>query len=428
MLGLVLALSLIVAFLFYKDFDLFGLTDTIATYQDQDVLTAVSRGAYSPRSPMEMTVATATATVASAIPTVSKVTQVSPKLITPRVNAGHSGIGISVGATLSWMNERELNAQLDDYVALGVEWVRHDIGWNQIQEKGSSSYNWTAIDRVVRAVHSHGLKLLPIVGYTPSWARSDGCTTFSCAPADVTEFANFARAVTARYGPQGIHVWEIWNEPNVRQFWGPEPDVAAYVAVLKAAHDAIKSVDPDAIIVSGGLAPAATRSGSIAPIDFLTQMYELGAQPYFDAFGFHPYSYPALPSYKASWNAWAQMSTNEDNLRGIMVTNGDATKQIWMTEYGAPTGGPGAGATLGNYNFSNSPDHVDEALQARMVSDSMTLWRKESFAGPLFFYSYKDLGVAPTTNENFFGLLRYDGSRKPAYDVLKQLIASSTPQ
>ena len=31
-------------------------------------------------------------------------------------------------------------------------------------------------------------------------------------------------------------------------------------------------------------------------------------------------------------------------------------------------------------------------------------------------------GDTNDSNENFFGLVRYDGSRKPAYDVFKQII------
>ena len=42
---------------------------------------------------------------------------------------------------------------------------------------------------------------------------------------------------------------------------------------------------------------------------------------------------------------------------------------------------------------------------------------------PLFIYSYKDLGTSADTNENFFGIIRNDGTPKPAYAAIKQLLS-----
>jgi hypothetical protein len=43
----------------------------------------------------------------------------------------------------------------------------------------------------------------------------------------------------------------------------------------------------------------------------------------------------------------------------------------------------------------------------------------------LFWYSYKDDGTASHTTENFYGLLRADGTKKPAYASFKQAVLSS---
>lgn len=45
--------------------------------------------------------------------------------------------------------------------------------------------------------------------------------------------------------------------------------------------------------------------------------------------------------------------------------------------------------------------------------------------GPFFWYSLKDSGINKDTPENFFGLLRNDWSKKPAYDVFRNAILSS---
>jgi hypothetical protein len=107
-----------------------------------------------------------------------------------------------------------------------------------------------------------------------------------------------------------------------------------------------------------------------------------------------------------------------------MTANGDAGKPIWVTEYGAPSGGPGTTATPVNYHLNDSPDHVDEALQAIMATDFITSVTTTSWVAVGFWYSYRDLGTNQSNTENFYGLRRADGSIKPAYSALKQAIAS----
>jgi aryl-phospho-beta-D-glucosidase BglC (GH1 family) len=58
--------------------------------------------------------------------------------------------------------------------------------------------------------------------------------------------------VAARYKPDGVTTFEIWNEPNNASFWQPRPNPAAYTADLIAAYAAIKKASPSAFVISGG--------------------------------------------------------------------------------------------------------------------------------------------------------------------------------
>jgi hypothetical protein len=91
-----------------------------------------------------------------------------------------------------------------------------------------------------------------------------------------------------------------------------------------------------------------------------------------------------------------------------MTDNGDAAKQIWMTEWGAPTNGP------------SGSGYVSEAVQADMIRDAFQLVKTYPWAGPLFVYRYNDLGTSNSTIENFFGLVRFDNSKKPAWNAYQQ--------
>jgi polysaccharide biosynthesis protein PslG len=363
---------------------------------------------------------------AAIIPSIPASTVTVPIVAIPFGDIGAYQFGIATGDTLPSMSNENLNKELNDIASLGIGWIRLDMAWNDVQSTNSSTFNWTNLDRIVAAANARRIKILPTLAYTPSWARSSGCSTSpDCIPYDPTLFTPFVRAAVQRYAPKGITAWEIWNEPNITGSWKPTPDAAKYTIILKEAYTAIKSVEPSSTVISGGLSPAATGNNSISPIDFLTQMYADGAGPYFDAVGMHPYSYPAMPSYNASWNAWQQMSMTTPSLRSIMIANGDANKKIWMTEYGAPTGGPGIlESSTYDTAFTGHPDHVTETLQSQMIAQAMTLDQSYPWAGPLFIYSYKDLGTSTSTIENYFGIIRFNGSVKPAYTTIKELVAS----
>ncbi len=324
----------------------------------------------------------------------------------PPSKIGHA-IGIAAGGGLSKIPLLELNKQLDEMVRLGVTWVRFDIEWGDVQYSSPKNFNWTNYDNFAKAVQAHHLKALGIILFTPEWARDPACTGGAkCPPRDPAQFATFAAQVAFRYKKYGFNYWEIWNEPNNYDFWATKTNCIAYTNLLKATYPAIKKVSPHAEIISGGLAPETTDNNNISQRDFLTCMYKNGGKNYFDAMGDHSYTFPALPS-DSSVNVWGQMSLTDPSLRSIMVSNGDANKKIWITEFGAPTNGPDS------YWF------VSEEKQARMVTDSMQLYKTYKWAGPIFWYTLKDGGTSTDTIENFFGLTRADGTRKPAFTALQ---------
>lgn len=335
-----------------------------------------------------------------------------------------NSFGMSMGDVLRTLKPEELSAQLKDIKSLGFQWIRTDIDWSVVQRQSVNNYDWSMYDRVIDTAHANGLGVLGVIAYAPAWARLPECiNSDKCRPASSAAYANFAKAVAQRYGPKGVKTWEIWNEPNIQNFWRPAPNPQVYTAMLKAAYTSIKSVDPSAVVLSGGLSPAEDQPpGHITPRDFLKTMYANGAQGSFDALAHHPYSYPAPPGVAYPWSAWTQMAGLNPSLRSIMQANGDGHKQIWITEVGAPTSGAGITATPANFRLHLSATHGDEQLQSAFVEQAVTAVNGYEWAGPMFWYSYKDLGSARNDSENFFGIVRSDGSKKPAYDTFKRLL------
>jgi hypothetical protein len=196
-----------------------------------------------------------------------------------------------------------------------------------------------------------------------------------------------------------VRTFEIWNEANIHTFWNPAPNPVLYTAMLRDAYAAIKAVDPSATVLSGGLAPATNDGTNIAPVTYLEDMYADGAKGSFDALGYHAYSAPALPDTYESWSGWSQMDQTTPSVRSVMTANGDAGKQIWITEVGAPSSGPSG---------------VGTAAQAEEVTQAIQGARANSWIGAEFFYTYQDAATHP----DYYGLLNADGSPKPAWVAL----------
>jgi GH35 family endo-1,4-beta-xylanase len=326
-----------------------------------------------------------------------------------------NGFGIAAGGDLIHRSQKELDAYFKELKRLGVSWVRWDIDWEEIQPDNADDYRWEATDRVAITAQKNGIQSLGIIAYAPDWAEDEDCPDDEkCPPADPAVFARFARTVAARYG-DFVSAWEIWNEPNHRDYWYPEPDAGDYARILKAAYPEIKAMDPDAVVVSAGLTDMGNEDGvSISPADYVEYMYEAGAKDYFDALALHPYTYPGYDY------GWPQVSA----IWKIMDSSGDAGKKIWITEYGAPTGGSGRAVEIGGSDFSYGKDFMTEKSQSSMA-ESIFAFKASNPAriGNIFWYTLCDSSTDKSTTENFFGIIRYDGTKKAVYDTIKELLS-----
>lgn len=313
------------------------------------------------------------------------------------VSVGTSGgivFGIADGSLPSESTAQRAQ-ELDAMKAMGLTSIRVDASWYNTQFNGPDSYNWTPLDTTVSAIRSAGLTADLIIDQCPPWAAASGASGNFAQPASPAAFGKYAAAVAQRYYGNGANLFEIWNEPNLQQFWSPTPDPAAYTADLKAAYTAIKAVTPSAVVITGGLAPAADSSDSYDMVTFVQDMYADGAQGYFDGLGDHPYTYPFTPENVTLGSAWSEMDQTSPSLRSLMAAHGDSAKKIWITEYGAPTSGT-------THNVS-----ADE--EGNEIADAISQAKQLGWIGSVYIYTWAD------TSTWGFGLLTGDGAQKPAY-------------
>jgi polysaccharide biosynthesis protein PslG len=185
-----------------------------------------------------------------------------------------------------------------------------------------------------------------------------------------------------------------------------ELSTAGYTDLLKAAYPEIKAADPNATVIGGVVGSVITYGNlTMNPIDFVDGIYAAGGEPYFDALSFHPYQY-TLPFSTGGWHPDSPINQLAA-MHSVMVANGDGDKLIWASEYGEPSNVAG------------------EDNQAAYLQDMITKWRTLDYTGPTFVWTLQDRNTGGTDPEDNFGVIRTDGTWKPAAYVIQQLAASS---
>ena len=255
-----------------------------------------------------------------------------------------------------WWRSEVADRDLQLIKDAGFGWVKQIFAWREIEGAAKGSFDWERPDRIVDQAEQYGLNLLVRLDSQPQWAG--GKYPENGPPDNMQDYADFVSAVAMRYKGR-VAAYQIWNEPNLnvegRSEWGGRPpNPAEYTAMLKVAYQAIKAADPDALVVSAGLAPT-TRWDDVAmpDLEFLRGMYAAGAKPYFDLLGAHGAGFKVPPETDPAVVAADPVLNNNDpsseemkriycfrhveDIRQVMVENGDSDKQVALLEFGWST-------------------------------------------------------------------------------------------
>ncbi len=314
----------------------------------------------------------------------------------------------------------------------GFKWVRQSFPWNDIEISGKGDFvdrrgpgpwvsAWAKYDRIVEGCLKHGLQIIARLDSPPVWSRlpSDDLQAFPKGPpANYSDYGDFVSNLASRYKGK-ISYFQIWNEPNLIGEWGGHPiNPEEYVALLKIAHDRIKQVDPQAVIITAALAPTAERSiRNLNDVLFLEGMYRAGASKYFDILSTMLYGLGQSPGERRT-------DLNRLNfsrpilLRRVMEQNGDSSKPIWISEY--------AWISLPS-DFKGDPTKniwgksVDEETQGRWLVEGYERAAAEwPWMGVMTVWHFRQPDPIPNEPANYFAIVRDDFTPRPAYNAIKE--------
>jgi hypothetical protein len=313
--------------------------------------------------------------------------------------------------------------RVTEAIATGAKQVRIFALWKDFEPHARGEYPSNEVnlantikvyDDAIRLLNAAGVKPLFVVTEAPAWAN--GSADVNVPPTDVNDFADFLKRFAAHNKAVGpVAGYEVWNEPDENVFWHPGPDATKYTAMLRAAYTAIKAGDPAATVVAGPM------TGN--DYAWLENLYTAGAAGSFDVVAVHtdtscldrgPDEFYREDGRLARFTFLGYRTVHE-----TMDAHGDGGKPIWMSELGwsSTNGGP-ASCTRGMWT-GQKPSGVSEGNQAAFLAKAYSCLANDPYVTQADWFTLRDTTGESVDELNHYGLLRTDGTGKPALNAFK---------
>jgi Glycosyl hydrolases family 39 len=292
-------------------------------------------------------------------------------------------------------------SRVDAASRVGFRSVRRGVTWNMV-EKTPGEYDFASVDEDARKLEALNLKAIYVLAY--------GHPVYTSGPKipprtdeQLAAFSRYVKAVASHVKGKPIAL-EVWNEPNIKGSWPPAPSAQEYGRLLRVAIAAIRSVNPDATIITGGLA------GWDDPTwRYLADVLRSGAAEGADYLGVHTYTERKVGQPEGRW---------QHVLRGrafVEQLMPGRPLPFWDTEWGFSS-------TLLDPGAQGDGAKGREAQAVMVVRGMLTL-----MAGGLprnIYYNLVDGCADASDPECNFGLYDVGGDEKPALRAVKTLFSS----
>ena len=270
-------------------------------------------------------------------------------------------------------------------VEAGVKWIREDFLWENI-EPTKGNFDFSGYDERVDKALAEGFNIIGICAYNNPWSSGDSAPH---TEQQYQDYANYVSALVQRYRGK-IRYWEIWNEPDARDFWRPIPDPIDYTNLLKYAYTAAKEADPSVRIIGLG----GVDSGNI---EYIRTVFQNGGLNYMDILSLHTYCDPEI--YETS-PQYLSMEIIKN-----LLSEYDSNIPIWVTEVG----------------YSTYSKGVNEDRQAELLVRVYISLLSEGVENIIWYRLIDEQNAPPDDREFHFGILNSDSTPRKSYYSYKNM-------
>jgi hypothetical protein len=319
--------------------------------------------------------------------------------------------------------------QVELVAEAGFHWIRQEFPWEDIEIHGKGDFvdrrnepagvdAWAKYDQIVGLAEQTGLEMIVRLSNPPAWSRAQGDAAGAQAPPDnLADYGDYVQAVATRYAGR-ISAYQLWNEPNIYPEWGEAPvNPEAYTELLWRGYPRVKAADPQAIVLSGALAPTLeVTHRNMNDLVFLQRMYDAGAGECFDVLSVQGYGLWSGPTDRRNQPTTINYGRNQ-LVRDLMVQNGDAHKAIWISEMNwNPV--PDAVLIHGTYGQVTPEQGAQYAPMAYQRAREEWPW-----VGVISFWFFKRASDAEKDQEwYYFRMVEPDFSLTPVYPAMREYI------
>lgn len=288
--------------------------------------------------------------------------------------------------------------------------LQDEMGVYSEDKQGRPLYNFQYIDALYDAILNIGMKPFVELGFMPEALASGPKTVFwwkgnSTPPKDYDKWERLIQALvqhwTARYGADEVKQWyfEVWNEPNLNYFWSGTQ--AEYFKLYEVTARAIKSVSP-AFRVGG---PATAGNGWVSE----TIAFAVRQQVPLDFITTHDYGVKGI-GFDENGIQQLYLITDPDAIIGGVRGSRAQIKSsprpelpLYYTEWST--------------SYSPRDPVHDSYLSAPYILAKLK--GTEGYADSMSYWTFTDIfeenGPVPSPFHGGFGLLNFQGLRKPAF-------------
>jgi hypothetical protein len=266
--------------------------------------------------------------------------------------------------------------------AAGASYVRLVVPWVEVApaahpddfvatDPDSPYYNWAWLDKSVTAIEADGMTPMLDITSAPSWGLARQGTGRTAGAPSATDLAAFAKAVALRYdghhGEPPVHVFQVWNEPNLSLDLSPVKAASVYRGMVNAFATAVHGVNRSNVVVAGALDPFENLAQTFvtqAPLAFMRSFLCISmgnpkakskaarkphatckTQVHFDVWSHHPYTFggPFGKAKRKDDISLGDLPKMRDVLKAAVKLHrvvSTHSVQFWVTEIGWDTNPP----------------------------------------------------------------------------------------
>lgn len=280
---------------------------------------------------------------------------------------------------------------------LKMQYIRMDLPWRLVESTKGNYQIPKDVDAKINLLLRSNIQPIIILDYGNKY-YNNGDKPITDESIDA--FVKYATYVV-NYYKNRIFYYQIWNEWDSNLGNTKPGKVEDYKKLVKATYTAIKKEKPEIKVITSSFSAAAfNKTLGIDSRNFINTYLTDDMSHFTDIIAIHPYT-----AYRKGYFSNYQIYKKQIQYTMNFIRKGSfKDKPVFITEIG--------------WSTSNSPQGISEETQKQFINNAICDAKKAGISA-IIIYELNDASSNIYDTESGFGLVKYNGLKKPAYVGIK---------